>query len=87
MRSLANEIGRLAQGIRDIMGTNTIHFIHKHEIPKNRLKHVTYGRILVSYRPQKSEPNRSRLTIGGDRINYPFDTSTPTADLSIIKML
>ena len=34
-----------------------------------------------------TEPNRSRLTVGGDRINYPFEVSTPTADLPTIKML
>ena len=28
-KSLANELGRLAQGIRDIPGTNTIFFIAK----------------------------------------------------------
>ena len=85
--SLANEIGRLAQGIRDIKGTNTFFFIRKSEIPTNRRKDVTYGRIVVTYRPQKSEPNRTRLTVGGDRVNYPFETSTPTADLPTIKML
>ena len=35
--SLANEIGRLAQGIRDIKGTETIFFIPKSAIPKDRL--------------------------------------------------
>ena len=87
MKSFANEIGRLAQGIRDIKGTNTMEFIRRDEIPRERAKDVTYGRIVVSYRPQKMEPNRSRLTVGGDRINYPYDTSAPTADLPTIKML
>ena len=86
-RSLANELGRLCNGIRDIVGTNTMEFIPKSEIPKDRLKDVTYGRIVVSYRPQKLEKHRSRLTVGGDRINYPFDVSTPTSDLATIKML
>ena len=36
--SLASELGRLSQGIRDIKGTNTIFFIPKSEIPKYRLK-------------------------------------------------
>jgi hypothetical protein len=39
----ANEFGWLAQGDgRRIDGTNTIFFIHKHEIPQDRLKDVTY---------------------------------------------
>jgi len=62
-------------------------FIPKAGIPKDRLKDVTYGRFVVSYRPQKLEKHRTRLTVGGDRINYPFDVSTPTSDLSTIKML
>ena len=86
-RSYANELGRLAQGVRDIKGTDTIRFIHKSDIPYDRWKDVTYGRIVVDFRPQKSEPHRTRLTVGGNKINYPFETSTPTADLATIKVL
>ena len=81
------KFGRLAQGIRDIKGTDTITFIQKADIPNDRRKDVTYGRIVVSYRPQKLEQHRTRLTVGGDRINYPFNVSTPTADLTTIKIL
>ena len=84
---LSNELGRLAQGIRDIKGTDTILFILKSAIPKDRLKEVTYGRIVVAYKPKKSEPHRSRLTEGGDRIVCLYDISTSTADLPTIKML
>jgi len=87
-KSLANELGRLTKGIRDIPGTETMEFIHKSEIPKDRLKDVTYARIVVSYRPEKvNKPNRTRLTVGGDRINYPFATSSPAAGLTTIKLL
>ena len=48
--SLANELGRLAQGIRDVKGTNTIVFIKKSAIPADRRKEVTYGRIVVGYK-------------------------------------
>ena len=38
----ANAFGRLAQGVGGrITGTNTIFFIHKNEIPQDRLKDVT----------------------------------------------
>ena len=37
-RFLATELGRLAQGIRDIKGTNTIYFIPKSKIPLDRQK-------------------------------------------------
>ena len=65
MKSLANELGRLAQGIRDIAGTNTIFFIPKSDIPPERRKEITYGRIGVAYKPDKLEKNRLRLTVGG----------------------
>ena len=42
-RAFANELGRLAQGIRDIAGTDTIFFIPRSKIPKDRLRDVTYG--------------------------------------------
>ena len=42
-RAGANEFGRLAQGVGGhVVGTNTIFFVHKHEIPQDRLKDVTY---------------------------------------------
>ena len=85
MHSYSNELGRLSQGIRNIPGTNTIKFIRKDQVPKGRK--VTYGRIVVTYHPQKSEPNRSRLTAGGDRLDSPVDPATPTADLTSIKLL
>ena len=85
--ALANELGRLAQGIRDIKGTETIHFIPKSEIPKDRRRDITYGRIVVSYRPEKLEKNRARLTVGGDRITCLDSVSAPTADVPVIKLL
>lgn len=85
--SLANKLGRLAQGIREVKGTNTIFFIPKSEIPKDRLKEVTYGRIVVAYKPDKLEKNRVRLTVGGDRIVCLQDVSAPTADVPVIKLL
>ena len=61
MRSLANKLGRLAQGIREIKGTKTIYFIDKSEIPKDKLKQVTYARIVVDYMGRKGrEPHPPR---------------------------
>jgi hypothetical protein len=39
-------------------------------------------------RPEKTnEPNRTRLVAGGDRVHYPFNAGTPTANLLTIKLL
>lgn len=45
--SSVNEFGRLAQGIgRRIIGTNTIFFINKQDIPQDGFKDVTYRKLV-----------------------------------------
>jgi len=87
--SSANEFGRLAQGVggRIEKPTNTIFFKSKSEVPQDRFKDVTYGKFVCSERPQKAEPNRTRLTVGGNRINYPGEVGTPTADMLLVKCM
>eukprot|EP00957_Ditylum_brightwellii_P006928 524145-Ditylum_brightwellii.AAC.1 len=86
-QSCANEFGRLAQGIGDRIkeGTNTIFFIKKNEMPVDRK--ATYARFVVDERSQKSEKHRTRITVGGNLVNYPGDVHTPTADLDLAKIL
>ena len=71
--SAANEFGRLAQGLKDgrVKGTDTIRFIQKDEVPSDRMKDVTYGSFSCDFKPNKEEKERTRLTTGRDRINYP----------------
>ena len=87
--SYGNELGRLAQGMPGrAKGTDTIFFIPRHMVPKERTRDVTYGLITSLIRPEKiDEPNRTRLVAGGDRVHYPFDAGTPTADLLTVKLL
>ncbi len=51
------------------------------------MKDVTYGQFVCMVRPKKAEPNCTRFTVGGDRINYPGEVATPTADMLVAKML
>jgi hypothetical protein len=67
--------------------TNTIQIIHQHEVPKERMKDVTYGQFVCTVRPEKAEPNRTRFTVGEDRINYPGKVAKFTADMLVAKML
>jgi hypothetical protein len=67
-------------------GTNIIIFIRKNQVPKEQVKDATYGLITILIRPIE-EPNRTRLVARGDRVHYPGDTSTPTADLLTVKLL
>ena len=57
----------------------------KSEAPRD--KKVTYGRIVVEENPNKVEPNRTRLTVGGNLIEFEGKFSTPTDKLQTIKIL
>ena len=86
-RSAADEFGRLAQGIGGrVEGTNTVEFIHKHEIPQDRFKDVTYIKFVCTIRTKKKDPYHTRATMGGNLINYPKDVGIPTANLLLIKL-
>jgi hypothetical protein len=78
MRSTANEINRL-------YNTNTMRFIRRSNIPKGRK--VTYGSFVVDIKEHKEEQERTRLTVGGDKIEFPGDKLTRTAGLTTAKIL
>ena len=85
-KSSANEFGRIMKGLkRGIQGTDIMKFIQKHEVPYN--KKVTYARFVCDYRPQKEEKERTRINMGGDRIDYQGEVSTKTEGLTTIKLL
>ena len=85
-RGLDNEMGRLSNGIPNrITGSNTINFIHKNAIPKN--KKVTYANLVCDFRPHKEEKHRVRLTLGGDKLEYYGETASPAANLLETKIL
>jgi hypothetical protein len=86
--SFTSELGLLTQGIGGCeTGTNTVFFIPHNKVPPNRRKDVTYGRICINYRSHKQEPNRTRLTVRGNLIDFPGDVSTPTADTTTAKLI
>jgi hypothetical protein len=78
MHSTENEINRL-------YNKNTIRFIHRSNIPQGR--NVTYGSLVVDIKEHKEEKEHTRLTVGGDHIDYPGDKSTRTAGLTTAKIL
>ncbi len=87
--SYRNKLGWHAQGMPGrVTGTDTIFLIPMDKVPRARAKDVTYGLITCLIRPEKTkEPNRTRLVAEGDRVHYPFDAGTPTADLLTFKLL
>ena len=88
-KSSANEFGRLANGVggRIKHPTNTIKFVRRGDIPQDRRRDITYGQFVCTIRPEKAEQHRTRFTVGGDRVNYPGEVATPTADMLVAKIL
>ena len=82
----ANKFGRLMKGLkRRIQGTETMKFIQKHEVPYD--KKFTYARFICDYRSQKEDKERTRITVGGNRLDYQGEVSTKTAGLTTTKLL
>eukprot|EP00804_Cyclotella_cryptica_P031011 CCRYP_013601-RB/>CCRYP_013601-RB protein AED:0.37 eAED:0.20 QI:0/-1/0/1/-1/1/1/0/551 len=92
--SYAKELGRLCQGLQSsnptappIDGTNTFHVINFADIPPDRLKEVCYSKVVCKVRPDKSDPDRTRITIAGNRICYTGDVGTKRAPLELVKLM
>ena len=83
------EFGRLVRGYKPYSnsGMEAMTFIPYSEIPYDRRKDVTYFRLVTADRPFKAETKRCRGTVGGDKINYPFEVNSKTAELPTVKML
>ena len=62
-------------------------FIEKTAFPPGRWKDVTYGKVMVYYKPEKNNPYQTRLTVGGDWVNYLGDCGTITVYLTTLKLL
>jgi hypothetical protein len=80
-KSLGTEICRLATM------TETIFFIKKGDIPEDRKKDKTYARIVCVFCDGKKDKYRTRITMGGNLVNYPGNCLTPTANLLTVKLL
>ena len=94
--SYANELSSLCQGIgrctegpsnQRVAGTNTFRPIPYHAIPADRRPEITFTKVVCSVRPDKADPHRTRITVGGNRIDYPHDVGTPTGSLELLKLL
>lgn len=87
-KEYGNEVGHLAQSMPgQVKGTDTIFFIHERDVPEERRRDTTYVQVVCDVHPHKENPNRVRITAGGDRINYTWEYSTPTANLTTVKLL
>ena len=94
--SYSNELGRLCQGIgrgtvgpkkQRIKGTGTFKVIRFNDILFEKRKDICHTRVVCEYRPDKDDPNRTRITIAGGHSLMTFDVSTPTGSLELVKLM
>jgi hypothetical protein len=93
--SYANELGRLCQGIgsgptpnsQRVAGTDTFCLIDYNDIPLHKRKVICHTMVVCEVHPEKDDPDRTRITISGNRICYPGDDGTNTASLELVKLL
>ncbi len=88
--AIAIKFENISQGYKatNTPGTNTV-FFPDHDDIKNipTDRKITYAHVIVEYRPQKPDPNRVRITVGGN-INQISTWSYITAvDLVTAKIL
>ncbi len=89
--AFGKDFSEMAQGDNKTVqnGMNSV-FVMTHkeiDIAKAAGHKWTYARVVVDYRPQKEDPNRIRIAVGGILITYRGNTSTRTADLTTLKLL
>ena len=85
MKSFGNELGQLAQEIRDVPGTKSLDFIPHTDVPVGTT--VTYEQIVCTYRLQKIEKHRTGLIVGGNLFICLYNVRTPTTDMMSQKVL
>ena len=56
------------------------------DIRRLKGKKYTYARVVLDYRPQKTDPNRIRITAGGNLVKYDGDLSVRSADINTAKL-
>ena len=72
---------------QQLKGTNTFHAIRYNNIPLDQQKGIAFSKVVCVFCPEKSDPNRTRITIAGQNIKWPGEVGTNTASLDILKLL
>ncbi len=88
MMAFGKDFGGMSKGNNKTgqKGTNAMFIMlpsNISNIPKNRV--VSYVQVVIDHRPQKADPNKIRITAGGNLINYPGKLTTWTANITMAK--
>jgi hypothetical protein len=69
------------------VGTNTFYIINYKDIPSHKRNEISHTMVICEVCPEKDDPDRTRITIGGNRICYLGNVGTNTALLELVKLL
>ena len=83
--AFGKDFGGMCQGDNKMgtVGTDATFVMTPQDVanmPADRL--ATYANIIVDFRPQKEDPYRIRICVGGNLINHPGELMTRTADIT-----
>ena len=89
--SLANELGRCAQGLSKhhthqtkIDGTDTIFFLKPGQVPAGQK--ITYANFVCTMYPTKSEVHCVQMTVVGDHLDTYQDVCSPAVGITDTKL-
>ena len=91
--SYSNNLIRLCLGIgvdpantakQRVKVTNNFHPICYDDIPLDRQKGIDFSKVFCTFSPEKSDPNRTCITIAGQKIKFPGDVGTKKASLDLL---
>ena len=94
--SYPNKLWRLCQfvgsgisGLRDqcVKGTDTFRVIKFNDITQDRQKEICHTSVVCEIRPNKENPNFTRITVEGMHICYPGDVAAPTGSLDLVNLI
>jgi hypothetical protein len=56
-------------------------------IPHERISNVAHTKVVCEVRPTKADPNHTRITIGGNTMNYTGNCGPKTGSLETVKLV
>jgi hypothetical protein len=89
MMAFGKGFGGMCQGDKktNTIGTDAIFVMDPKDVPHiPKDQPPTYAKVVVTYRPQKDDPYCIHITAGGNKIYYPGELTTQTADMTTAKL-
>ncbi len=87
--AFGKDFGRMCQSNNKMgtVGTDAMFVMTPQDVANMPSDHLaTYANIIVNFQPQKEDPHRIQIFVGGNLINHPGELATRTADITTSKL-